>query len=129
MNEKVLETFGTLGFKLNFVDGVGYEFVYEGTNFLYLESSDDETFLSIAVPNVCSYDEGDELEFYEIMDKVNSSLNYTKACRLGNRMWIFYQRELVGNEDLEHLISAMITYLDFAQDFAIKVINEKMATA
>lgn len=127
MSEEILKVFDELGFKLDAVEGLGYEFSYEGTTLLYLQQADDETFLSIAVPNVCRLDGGDELELYEIMDRVNSSLKYTKSYRLGDSMWIFYERELLGNENLLQLVSTMIVYLDSAHDFAIKVINEKKA--
>ena len=52
-----------------------------------------------------------------LMDKLNSSLKYVKANRLGDSIWLFYERELYGGEDFEKLLSRMILHLEAAINF------------
>ena len=52
-----------------------------------------------------------------LMDKLNSTLKYVKANKLGDSMWLFYERELYGGEDLEKLVSRMILHLEAAMSF------------
>jgi hypothetical protein len=51
------------------------------------------------------------------MDKLNSTLKYVKANKLGDSMWMFYERELYGGEDWEKLVSRMILHLEAAMSF------------
>ena len=51
------------------------------------------------------------------MDKMNSTLKYVKANKLGDGLWLFYERELFGGEDLEKLVSRMILHLEAAMNF------------
>lgn len=50
MKEQILNTFATMGFQLEEMEGFGYGFRYEGINYLYMPNDDDEDFLNIAVP-------------------------------------------------------------------------------
>ena len=50
-----------------------------------------------------------------LMDKLNSTLKYVKANKLGDSMWLFYERELYGGEDFEKLLSRMILHLEAAR--------------
>lgn len=100
MKEKILEAFENLGFNLEYNDTLGYSFFYEGINLLYMYNEDDETFLNISVPGI--YDLEDGKEAYDVLkEKTNSTLKYVKAYTLCNSLWIFYERDLLGNEDLE----------------------------
>lgn len=53
MKEQILNTFATMGFQLEEMEGFGYGFRYEGINYLYMPNDDDEDFLNIAVPCHC----------------------------------------------------------------------------
>lgn len=111
MKEKILDTFKTLGFKLEDMDGYGYEFMYEGKPFLYLYNENNEDFLNIALPILADIDVAD-ISFYKMMDNLNSNLKYVKANILNNSLFLFYERELFGDEDFEQVIKSMIVSLD-----------------
>ncbi len=115
MKEKVLEAFRELGFQLEQVEETGwYNFNYEGKNFIYLPNSDDEEFLSISIPGIYDLEEDNIAKFVAMTEKLNSAPKYVKAYRLGDSIWLFYERELLGEEDLKLVISRMIMHLEAA---------------
>lgn len=125
MKEKILEAFNNLGFKLELEnDGVNYSFVYEGLNLLYLYNEDDENFLNISLPGIMEVEEDEVLKGCALMEKVNSTLKYIKAYMLGEKVWLFYERELFGDEDLTMVISRMILHLEAGLRFARKAMAE-----
>lgn len=48
--------------------------------------------------------------FYQVMDKINGTLKYVKANKLNDSMWLFYERELFGDEDMMQILSRMILH-------------------
>jgi hypothetical protein len=124
MKEKILEAFAELGFKLEQMDDFGYGFSYEGTNFIIMLNSDDEEFLNICVPGIYDFEEESPLTFIELMNKINSTLKYIKAYELGKSVWLFYERELFGDEDLMKVISRMILHLEAGLMFSRKAMSE-----
>lgn len=123
MKEKILEAFSELGFNLENVE-FGYTFNYEGINMLLMLSDDDENFLNIAVPGIVELDEDNAAILCALMDKVNSTVKYVKTYVLGESVWLFYERELFGEDDLSQLISRMILRLESALYFSRKVMQE-----
>ena len=117
MKEQILNVFTTLGFQLEEMEGFGYGFQYEGINYLYMPNEDDEEFLNIAIPAILEINEDNVHVAHMLMDKLNSTLKYVKANKLGDSMWLFYERELYGGEDLEKLVSRMILHLEAAMSF------------
>ena len=115
MKEKVLETLKALGFETKDFE-IGYGFEFEGSHFLYLPS-DDEHFLSIALPSVSEFDEENELDGYVLMNKVNREMKYVKAARVGDDIWLFYERNLLDDEDLKDVLEQMIFSLEPAHFF------------
>ncbi len=113
MKEKILNVFKNLGFEMESLENLGYGFEYEGIHYLWMNSNDEE-FFSIAVPNVLDKEDVTELEFYQIMDKMNSSLKYVKAYGIGDNVWLFYERNLLGNDEFEELIPRVIINLENA---------------
>lgn len=123
MKEKILEAFENLGFNLEYNDTLGYSFYYEGINLLYMYNEDDEAFLNISVPGI--YDLEDGKETYDVLkEKINSTLKCVKAYTLCNSLWIFYERDLLGNEDLEEVIRRMVLQLAAALMFARDIIDK-----
>lgn len=112
MKEKILEAFKALGFEMEELEGMGYGFDYEGKHFLYMYNEDDEDFLNISLPGVLDIDNENDTTFYQVMDKLNGTLKYVKAYKLNNSMWLFYERELFGGEDLKQVLSRMILHLE-----------------
>ena len=119
-----MEVFAELGFKLEQMDAFGYGFSYEGTNFIIMLNSDDEEFLNICVPGIYDLEEESPLTFIELMNKINSTLKYIKAYELGKSIWLFYERELFGDEDLMKVISRMILHLEAGLMFSRKAMSE-----
>ncbi len=101
MKEKILDAFKALGFEMEELEAFGYGFEYEGKHFLYMYNEDDEDFLNLALPAVLDMDDEDNVGFYQVMDKINGTLKYVKANKLNDSMWLFYERELFGGEDLK----------------------------
>lgn len=130
MKEKILEAFARLGFCLEKSDDIGYEFENEGMTLLYLCNEDDEDFLTIALPGFYEYDEEKVATYCALSEEINASLKYVKAFTPGHSMWLCYERELLGGEDLEALISRMIAHLEAGVVFAskaVKAIEEQFA--
>ena len=117
MKEQILNTFAAMGFQLEEMEGFGYGFRYEGITYLYMPNDDDEDFLNIAVPAIVEINDENAHAAHMLMDKLNSTLKYVKANKLGDSMWLFYERELYGGEDFEKLLSRMILHLEAALNF------------
>ena len=117
MKEQILNTFAAMGFQLEEMEGFGYGFRYEGISYLYMPNDDDEDFLNIAVPAIVEINDENIHAAHMLMDKLNSTLKYVKANKLGDSMWLFYERELYGGEDFEKLLSRMILHLEAALNF------------
>lgn len=113
MKEKILNTFKNLGFEMEDFEELGYGFDYEGLHYLLL-NNDEEEFLNIAIPAVYEKSDSNELEFYKVIDKLNTALKYIKANELFGSIWLFYEREMIGEEDLEKLLPKMILHLEHA---------------
>ena len=111
MKEKILEAFKALGFEVEDLE-IGYAFQYEGKHYLYMPNDEDEDFLNISLPAVLDIDDENNVTFYQLMDKINGTLKYVKANKLNDSMWLFYERELFGDEDLKQVISRMILHLE-----------------
>lgn len=124
MKEKILEAFRDLGFKLEEEEGMGYSFNYEGLNLLYMYNENDEEFLNIALPGIIEVEENRMLQICALLEKINSTLKYVKAYMLENSVWLFYKRELFGEEDLMMVISRMILHLEAGLGFARKAMAE-----
>ena len=124
MKEKILEAFRELGFKLEEEEGMGYRFNYEGLNLLYMYNENNEEFLNIALPGIVEVEEDRMLQICALLEKINSTLKYVKTYMLGNSVWLFYERELFGEEDLMTVISRMILHLEAGLVFARKAMAE-----
>lgn len=125
MKEKILEAFANLGFKLEKSDDIGYSFGYEVLNMLYIINEDNEFFFSIALPCIYDCNKDNALTAFALMEKINSSLLYVKAYTLADSVWIFYERELISEqEDLMSVIPRMIQHLEAAIAFVHKIMPE-----
>ena len=116
MNEQMMNVFATLGFQLEEMEGFGYGFQYEGINYLFMPN-DDEDFLNISIPAILEINDDNIHAVLMLMDKLNSTLKYVKANKLGGGLWLFYERELFGGEDLEKLVARMILHLEATMNF------------
>lgn len=118
MKEKILAAFENLGFNLEDIESLGFSFNYEGINYLYMYNEDDENFLNISVPSIYDLEKDNKENYDALKEKINSTLKYVKAYTLGKGLWLFYERDLLGNEDLEEVIRHMILHLAAALMFA-----------
>ena len=53
----------------------------------------------------------------DLAERVNAMLKYVKAYRLGKTLWLFYERELLSEENLPQIISRMVVRLEAANCF------------
>ena len=81
-------------------------------------NEDDEDFLNISVPGIYDLEEDNKGHYDALKEKINSTLKYVKAYTIGEGLCLFYERELLGNEDLEEVIRHMILHLAAALMFA-----------
>ncbi len=114
MNERIMEAFRELGFQLEQVEELGYRFSYEGNNYVWLANESDENFFCISLPCIYDMEEDNIARFMALSEKLNSTPKYVKAYRLGDSLWLFYERELMGEEDMKSLISRMVLQLEAA---------------
>lgn len=113
MKEKIMNAFQALGFVLDELDDFGYGFEYEGINYIWMPDEEDEAFLYIGIPGILDKSDVSETALYQLIDKANATLKYVKVNTFGDSVWLFYERELYGeNEDLEHILSRMLLHLD-----------------
>lgn len=124
MKEKIMEAFESLGFNLEDYESLGYTFSYEGINFLYTYNENDEDFLTVSVPSIYDLEEYNKERYEAVKEEINSTLKYVKAYTIGNSLWIFYERELLGSEDLEEVVRRMILHLAAALMFARDAIGK-----
>lgn len=125
MKEKIFEAFTDLGFKLVKNDNYRYSFSYEGLKLLYTVSEDDNEFLSISVPCIYDCHQGNASHAAALTEKINFTLKYIKAYILAGSVWLFYERELITEEeDMMDVISRMINRLEAGYVFARKTIAE-----
>lgn len=117
MKEKIFDAFKALGFKLEDLDGNALGFHYEGRSFLLLSNEEDEGFLNIALPCVLESDDVDEKTFNEAIEKLNSALKYVKTYYAFGGLTMFYERELIGDENLKDVIRRMILHLEAGHFF------------
>ena len=89
MQEKILEAFENLGFKMQPAESAGFIFEYEGNKFLYMSHNNDEEFFSISLPSFYDFEEDNATIYNALSEKINSTLKYVKAYTLGNSMWLF----------------------------------------
>lgn len=123
MKEKILETLRELGFELKEYGEQGFHFKYEGNNYLYIYHADDEDFLNIVMPGILDLDNDEELAFYKVMDNLNYNLKYVKVNKVEDEMWLVYERELIGEEDLKKLLTHIIAQLDAGYAFLQRMIR------
>ena len=117
MKEQILNAFALLGFQLEEMEGFGYEFQYEGINYLYMPNEEDDDFLNIAIPAIVEVNEDNLHDAMLVADKINSTVKYVKANKCGDSLWLFYERELFGGEELDKLVTRMILHLEASMNF------------
>ncbi|MCM1146634.1 MAG: hypothetical protein NC344_02150 [Bacteroidales bacterium] len=126
MKEKLLEAFSELGFIPEEME-IGYNFTYEGINMMLMYNDEDEDFLCIAVPGIVEVEESNAVQICALMEQVNSTLKFIKAYVAGDSVWLFYEREITGNDDLQQLITRMVLRLEGALTFSRKALAELTA--
>lgn len=108
MKEKVLKALEKLGFLLEPVGDIGYCFNYEGGNYLWLYNDNDTDYFVLAYAGVVEKDDISSEAYYSLIDHLNSEVKYVKAYTFCDSISLFYEREIVGEEDFEETIPRMI---------------------
>lgn len=120
-NEKVLEALGALGFKPKLVEDTLYSFDYEGQEYWYL-LNEIRNALIIAIPNIYELDEENPMACLELEERLNATLLFVKVSRESGYLWLYYERELMGEEDLRPVVALMIARLESALYATEKII-------
>ena len=119
-----MQAFVGLGFELKPVENLGYSFDYESFHMLYMPQTEDDDFLCISLPGIYELEKDNPMVFIDLMNRINSTLKYVKAYWGSDSLWLFYERELFGGEDLPTLISRMILHLESASAFSRNALEE-----
>ena len=124
MKDKILEAFKKLGFKLEYIEGAGYSFFYEGTGYLWSYNEEDENFFNISIPSVYEFEDDKIAQNCALMFKVNCTMKYVKAYYVGRALWLSYEREVFGDEDFTKLIPPMVLHLDASLKYTRDAISD-----
>ncbi len=125
MKEKVLEAFHELGFQMEELEDHGYCFGYEGQKYLYSPNESDDEFLSISIPCIYELTDDNFTKYIALTERINSTLKYVKAYHIANYIWLFYEREMLSeDEDLMLVVSRMILHLEAAVRFVAEAMEE-----
>ena len=124
MKERILGALTCLGFRLEAVGNSGYIFDNDGIHFYYQCNDDDENFLNIGIIGVYDYNEDKELQYCAVSEKINATMKYVKAYTFINGLGLFYERELLGSDDIETILRHMIHHLEAGLIFARGTIAE-----
>lgn len=127
IKEKVLEVLDALGFKVKQLEDDLYSFDFEGWQYWYLPS-EDESFLNITIPGFCELDEENTMAYLELEDKLNAALEFVKVYKMSGYLWLVYERELMGEEDLQSVIAHMIARLESARYKTQKIMEAQEAS-
>lgn len=101
--ELVLKKLENLGFSVVDAHEFGYVFKFEQLTLLYMPD-DDENFLRLALPNIFDVTEENRPFVLEMVNSTNMTIKYTKTCVFGERVWVFYEYRLYGNDNIEEVI-------------------------
>lgn len=101
--ELVLKKLENLGFSVVDAHEFGYVFKFELLTLLYMPD-DDENFLRLALPNIFDVTEENRPFVLEMVNSTNMTIKYTKTCVFGERVWVFYEYRLFGNDNIEEVI-------------------------
>lgn len=113
MKEKILQVFSELGFELRTEDKINYRFRYDAMDLMCIFDEKDENCINITVPHIPVIEHKRLLYTLAMLDKINMSVKYVKALTNGEDVWLVYERDLIGNEDLPKVISRMIRRLEY----------------
>ncbi len=125
MKEKVMEAFHELGFQMEEIDDHSYCFSYEGQKYLYAPNENDNEFLSISIPCVYELTDDNFTKYIALTERINSTLKYVKAYHVADFIWLFYEREMLSeDEDMTLVVSRMILHLEAAVRFIVEALEE-----
>lgn len=117
MEEKVLDILKDLGFKVVILEDLGYEFIYEGIRYVFLTHEHDANLITISIPSVYSKENDRLMECFELMYKINNTISCVKTNFYKNSIWLSYEYQIIGGEDLKPVVANMISQLYKAWDY------------
>lgn len=117
MEEKVLDILKDLGFKVVILEDLGYEFIYEGIRYVFLTHEHDSDLITISIPSVYSKEDDRLMECFELMYKINNTISCVKTNFYKNSIWLSYEYQIIGGEDLKPVVANMISQLYKAWDY------------
>lgn len=109
--ELVLSKFEELGFELEDVGDFGFFFRFEELNFLYLPDEDDDQFFRLTLPYVFDVTAENKPFVLEVVNDTNLSIKYSKTCVINEHVWIFYEYQSFGDDNVGEIIEHGIRLL------------------
>lgn len=126
MKDKILDAMKSMGFLLEKKDS-NYQFRYELKYYRLMFDEKDEDFLTISLPTWLEFEDENNSRLYQLMDMINGTIKYVKAKKYKEdkkkkeSIWLFYERDLSGDENLMQVLASMIYYLDEGFEFLYEV--------
>lgn len=130
MEKKILETMLELGFNVEQVEKDLFLFQYEGLKFLYMQSMLKNEMLTFSIPCIYQVTPKNIWVVPLLTEKINRDASFVKAYMYEDYVSLFYEREVLENENLEEIISRMVVHLYSTKtmaDFYIEEFEKKYA--
>ena len=113
--ELMLNYLQNQGFRPEVTD-FGLAFLYEGKQFLFIYSEDDNEFFQLALPGIFEMDDDNQLAVYKAMDVTNSAQKVIKCTRFsGNTVWVFFEILIDSTPEFDDIVPRALNMLKSAQ--------------
>ena len=117
--EIIADKLETMGFEPKRLGDDIFVFEYNGMKLLLVNEKDNESFLSISVPQFNEFADEEKIVIYEIVNQINTMLRYVKLIVENNNVNAVYECKLMSCDDIEDLLEYMIKALEIAVDVFI----------
>lgn len=124
MKDRVLKALDSLGFKIEKAKDNMYEFSYEGKQLAYCYEEEYKNLLCIIVPYLFIGKKRLGRYYYLLIDELNARLKYVKFTGVACHISVEYEREIIGDENIEQILTRMI----YCLDDAVTEFNESVAS-
>ena len=126
--ELILKKLEEQGFSIMVLDEYGYAFKYEELTLIYIPD-DDERFLRFGVPNIFDVTTGNRPFVLEVINDTNKTIKYGKTCLYGEKVWVFYEYRLFGEDHIDDIIKhCFMVLLATIEVFHRKIEEDKELT-
>lgn len=111
--DPIIAAIMALGLNPTKIEGIGYEFIYQNMNVLYL-SGHDKSLIRFAIPKIELITASNAEMITQVVNSVNSLVPGSKISIISNEVWAIYEHFSVGNEDYAVLVERILSQLSAA---------------